>query len=98
MVEMEAQEQRKILRKKCPRCRRLEGSMWIPAREVNIAMSRLYVKRKIAGSFKWFVVGWLCLKCGYVEIEHSRLPKIKVYKSYVTTDWDFKPEEGPSEE
>jgi ribosomal protein S27AE len=87
---MEAQEQRKILRKKCPRCYRIEGSQWIPKREVNIAMSRLYVKRKIAGKWKWYEVGWLCLNCGYVEIEHSHLPKVKTYKSLITTDWDFK--------
>jgi len=56
-------------------------------------MSRLYVKRKVAGKWKWYEVGWLCLNCGYVEIEHSQLPKVKIYKSWVTTDWDFKPEE-----
>jgi ribosomal protein S27AE len=55
-------------------------------------MSRLYVKRKVAGKFKWYQVGWLCLRCGYVEIEHSQLPKVKTYKSYITTDWGFKPE------
>jgi len=62
--------------------------MWVPTREVNIAMSRLYVKRKISGTFKWFQIGWVCLNCGYVEIEHSQLPKVKTYKSYVVTDWD----------
>jgi hypothetical protein len=77
--------EKKIERKKCPRCKRLEGSQWIP-KEVKIAMNRLYVKRKISGTFKWFQVGWLCLKCGYVEIEHSQLPKVKTYKSYVITD------------
>jgi hypothetical protein len=87
----------KIERKKCPRCRRIEGSTWVPIREVNIAMSRLYVKRKVSGTFKWFAVGWLCLKCGYVEIEHSQLPKVKTFKSIITTDWDFKPEEQEQE-
>jgi ribosomal protein S27AE len=86
---MEAQEQRKILRKKCPRCYRIEGSQWIPKREVPIAMSRLYVKRKIAGKWEWFAVGWLCLRCGYVEIEHSQLPKVKTYKSVILTDWNI---------
>jgi hypothetical protein len=86
----------KIERKKCPRCYRIEGSQWIPKREVPITMSRLYVKRKIAGSFKWFAVGWVCLHCGYVEIEHSQLPKVKTYKSPITTDWDI--EQEPEEE
>jgi ribosomal protein S27AE len=90
--------EKKIVRKKCPRCRRVEGSMWIPKREVNIAMSRLYVKRKVSGKFNWYSVGWVCLRCGYVEIEHSQLPKVKTYKSLITTDWDFRPEEEPSEE
>ena len=83
--------ERKILRKKCPRCHRVEGSLWIPKREVNIAMSRLYVKRKIVGKWKWYEVGWICLRCGYVEIEHSQLPKIKTYKSYITTDYNYEP-------
>jgi len=90
--------ERKILRKKCPKCYRIEGSQWIPKREVPITMNRLYVKRKISGTFKWYEVGWLCLHCGYVEIEHSQLPKIKTYKSPIATDWGFKPEEEPSEE
>jgi len=85
-------ETKEIERKKCPRCYRVEGSQWIPKREVNIAMSRLYVKRKIVGKWKWFAVGWLCLRCGYVEIEHSELPKVKTYKSPVVTDWGFKSE------
>jgi len=72
--------------------------MWIPKHEVPITMSRLYVKRKISGTFKWYQVGWVCLRCGYVEIEHSRLPKVKTYRSLITTDWDFRPEEEPSEE
>jgi ribosomal protein S27AE len=84
--------EKKIERRKCPRCRRIEGSMWIPKREVNIAMSRLYVKRKIAGRWNWFQVGWICLRCGYVEIEHSRLPMIKTFKSPITTDWDIESE------
>ena len=84
--------ERKITRKKCPRCQRVEGSLWIPKREVNIAMSRLYVKRKIVGKWKWYEVGWICLRCGYVEIEHSQLPKIKTYKSPVVTEWGFKSE------
>jgi hypothetical protein len=77
--------EKKIERRKCPRCYRVEGSMWIPKREVPIAMSRLYVKRKVSGKWKWFQVGWICMKCGHVEIEHSRLPLIKIYKSYVVT-------------
>jgi Zn-finger nucleic acid-binding protein len=93
VVGMEAQEQRKIMRKKCPRCRRIEGSQWIPKREVPIAMSRLYVKRKVSGKFQWFSVGWVCLRCGYVEIEHFQLPKVKTYKSPITTDWGVEPVE-----
>jgi phage FluMu protein Com len=94
VVGMEAQTKSKqIQRKKCPRCKRIEGSMWIPKREVNITMSRLYVKRKVSGKFNWHSVGWVCLRCGYVEIEHSQLPKVKSYKSVVETDWGFKPEE-----
>jgi predicted nucleic-acid-binding Zn-ribbon protein len=90
---MEAQEQRKIMRKKCPRCRRLD--YW---RETPIAMSRLYVKRKIGGRWRWYEVGWICLRCGYVEIEHSQLPKIKTYKSYITTDYDYEPESEEAED
>jgi ribosomal protein S27AE len=56
-------------------------------------MSRLYVKRKISGKWVWFAVGWICLHCGYVEIEHSQLPKVKTYKSPITTDWDIESEE-----
>ena len=61
-------------------------------------MSRLYVKRKIEGRWKWYEVGWICLRCGYVEIEHSQLPKIKTYKSYITTDYNYEPKSEEAEE
>jgi hypothetical protein len=68
---------RKVERRKCPRCYRVEFYDDVP-----LTMSRLYVKRRASYRWKWVPVGWICLNCGHVEID-ADLRSVKSYKSFI---------------
>ena len=59
-------------RRRCRDC----WHVW-PHDDEYVAMSRLYVKRKEKGRWRWMAVGWICPNCLKVEVDQVKFKEFR---------------------
>ena len=59
-------------RRRCRDC----WHVW-PHDDEYVAMSRLYVKRKQGGKWRWIAVGWICPSCLRVEVDKVKFKEFR---------------------